>query len=326
MKLISRLALLAITVLGTTITGSINASDTEEIFAKLNRYSSISGWGVNSFWIETDKSVVLIDAQLLPEDAKMMASAIKTTGKPLKAVFITHPHPDHFAGLAALKDEFGKFAIYSSQTTADNLEVALQQFLKSGFSTPFGDRVEKRFVGVNKILGHKQQVTIDGLDFIVDDLGAGESENNSVVSVAQKRWLFTGDATMHHTHYYVGEGRPSKVLSQLAYLKKNYADAFFYTGHGEPARASIVDSQISYINTLQKLVAKAIKNRSNLSEDKKHLTNEKRLEVARQVVKQFPALGDFGFNPVQVAAMNLYGVETEMLATTNAESQSGAAQ
>jgi len=47
---------------------------------------------VNSFWIESEKGLILIDAQALTSNAKKLAALMKTSGKPLKGVIITHPH------------------------------------------------------------------------------------------------------------------------------------------------------------------------------------------------------------------------------------------
>ncbi|WP_444996243.1 MBL fold metallo-hydrolase [Aliikangiella sp. IMCC44359] len=280
---------------------------------KLNRYTSLEGWRVNSYWIETPKSIVIIDTQLLPEDAKKLASTIKLTGKPVKSVFITHPHPDHFAGLAVLEDEFGHFDIYASRKTAIKMEIALKQFLSSGFSKPFGERVEKRYVAANKLVRNGERVKIDGLTFKLDDLGPGEAENNSVIHVEQKNWLFTGDVTMHYMHYYLGEGRSQSVLKQLLYLKENYPDEYYYTGHGEPARSNILDSHIEYVQFIRNKVFQKISDKSHLNEDKTHLTSGKRHELVMNILKQYPDLGDYGFDAKKILAMSIYGVEAELL-------------
>jgi len=280
---------------------------------KLHRYTSLAAWNVNAFWIELENSIVLIDAQLLPQDAKMLASNIKSTGKPLAGVFITHPHPDHFAGLAVLKDTFGTFPIYASQETANHLAVALQQFLNSGFSKPFGDGVERRLVKVTNILKTNQAVTIEGQTFILDQLGAGESQDNCVIFMPQKNWLFTGDATMHHSHFYLGEGRSKNVLAQFQLIRQRYPEATLYSGHGEPARIGIVRELTDYVELVRALVGEAIQRSENLDDNKQQLTRHKRREIAEKIIKHFPNWNDFGFDPLQVAAMNIYGVEMELL-------------
>src|SRR4051812_39512704 len=54
---------------------------------------------VNTWWIETTRSVVVIDGLRTIPDAQAALAELEKIGKPVKAVFITHPHPDHIGGL-----------------------------------------------------------------------------------------------------------------------------------------------------------------------------------------------------------------------------------
>ncbi len=65
-------------------------------------------WGaaVDSAIIVGEESAVLIDAQLTVPNATRLADIIAATGKTLQTICITHVHPDHHLGLAAIMDRF----------------------------------------------------------------------------------------------------------------------------------------------------------------------------------------------------------------------------
>jgi glyoxylase-like metal-dependent hydrolase (beta-lactamase superfamily II) len=57
--------------------------------------SSPDAFFVNSFIIEGVKSLVLVDTQFVLSEASVVAEKIAGLQKPLAAILITHPHPDH---------------------------------------------------------------------------------------------------------------------------------------------------------------------------------------------------------------------------------------
>jgi glyoxylase-like metal-dependent hydrolase (beta-lactamase superfamily II) len=281
---------------------------------QLNRYTSLDAWQANSFWIETDKSLVLIDAQLLKSDATKLAAAMKSTGKPLAAVFITHPHTDHFAGLATFKEQFGSFPIYASETTSKQMPIAMETFLNGGFAKTFGERVERRLVEPSNMLENNQVVSIDGVEFAFADLGPGESEANSIVSVPSQNWLFSGDVTLHHMHYFLGEGHSSLVLQQLKNLKQQFANYTFYTGHGEPMSATILDDQINYVELTYNLVKTKLDEKVSKNELPVKLSQQDHEEIVQEINRNYPYYGSYGFKPEDFISWNVQGVEAELSA------------
>src|SRR5262249_9344301 len=57
---------------------------------------------VNAYLVETSTSVVVVDATLGVSDGKTLRSRVEALKKPLAAVIVTHAHPDHYGGVAAL--------------------------------------------------------------------------------------------------------------------------------------------------------------------------------------------------------------------------------
>src|ERR1700722_11368888 len=70
-----------------------------KMVAKVHMFTSTPGeMDTNSFLIETAASVVAIDTQFLGTPARQFRAMLDAIDKPLRAVVITHPHPDHFNG------------------------------------------------------------------------------------------------------------------------------------------------------------------------------------------------------------------------------------
>ena len=57
---------------------------------------------VNAYLIETANAVVAVDATLSESESRAFRKEVDALGKPLRAILVTHPHPDHVAGITNL--------------------------------------------------------------------------------------------------------------------------------------------------------------------------------------------------------------------------------
>ena len=247
----------------------------------------------------------------MTNDAEHLAVLLKSRNKKIAGLIITHPHPDHYGGTAKLQSILGKFPIYATQDTIDNMASSNQAYQKNTAAS-IGKYSYKKLIMPTHTVKSGETLTLAGMELLIDDLGKSESINNVVVWSNELKTLFTGDATMHFSHFYLGEGYSFEALKTFDYMKKTYAEATtLLSGHGDPSRLGILDDLKEYVLFVREQTFEAMKDNNNLGEDKKHLTRDARAKVAQKVILKFPNLGDFGFGQIPIVSMNIYGVEAE---------------
>jgi glyoxylase-like metal-dependent hydrolase (beta-lactamase superfamily II) len=68
--------------------------------------STPHGYSVTSTLVYGDNELLLIDPQFLLSEARQVVDMIHATGRTLTTIYSTHAHPDHFLGVAAIKEAF----------------------------------------------------------------------------------------------------------------------------------------------------------------------------------------------------------------------------
>jgi len=291
-----------------SVSGAVSAP------VEMAQVSSHVAWNTNSYWIEGETGVALIDAQLLPSDARRLAQQIKATGKPLAGVIITHPHMDHFGGLPVLRDILGDFPVYASKVTRDTIPAVHSQIL-GAYRMPnaFGEALDSRVPEITHLLEDGDTLTLGGVALQVFVLGPGEAADNLIVYQEDLKAVFAGDTFYPFTHYYLGEGRISGVLGHLNYLKAHFGpDTYVMPGHNDPGRMASVDTQIRYVAKLVALVRAARQVSANMG-DNGYLTERARAVVVAAMKQAFPGYDDFSFGADQILSWNSMGVETAIL-------------
>jgi glyoxylase-like metal-dependent hydrolase (beta-lactamase superfamily II) len=279
---------------------------------QLHRYTSSKAYNTNSYWLESDSGIALIDAQMLRSDAKLLATLIKSTGKPVTGAIITHPHFDHFGGLNLLRQEFGNFPIYTTEKTAAGFKPTHEAAL-SWITDSYGDDYDTTLIEADKIVASGTELELAGIKLVIDDIGAGESENSIVIYQPDQNILFTGDATMHHGHFYTGEGHSEGAIKQHEYIKATYGTAkTLYPGHGDPASPSmILDAEIEYIKFVQSIARTALSEGSIKKADGSGFKDEIVQGLVDKVIAKYSYLNDFGIGAKAYIGWNVVGILNE---------------
>ena len=90
-----------------------------------------TGLFVNSYLVEGESGVVVVDTSLLVSDIEALRARLKALKKPLRAIFVTHAHPDHFNGIHALVRD-GDVPVYAAAPVARRSNRSLRPSGRSG--------------------------------------------------------------------------------------------------------------------------------------------------------------------------------------------------
>ena len=114
---------------------------------KLQVYNaSENSFGVASVIVSGKTDAVLIDAQFTLADAEKVAQEIKTSGKKLITIYVSHGDPDFYFGLEVFKKYFPEVTAYASPATVEHIKATAQKKLEV-----WGERLGKNITS-NAIL------------------------------------------------------------------------------------------------------------------------------------------------------------------------------
>ena len=192
----------------------------------------------NAYLVETDNGVVAIDSTLTVSESNSLKSKIEAIDKPLLAILLTHPHPDHVAGVTNLVNSRNVSENVKIVTTqeVDRLIRATEEPKRKQWTPIFKEEWIGKWTYPNKIVNDGETLTFDGISYRLIDLGpGGDSDANSIwILDAQPKGAFVGDLVFNGTHSYIADNHLSDWLVNIERARKLLADAdTIYPGHGD---------------------------------------------------------------------------------------------
>jgi glyoxylase-like metal-dependent hydrolase (beta-lactamase superfamily II) len=147
--------------------------------------------------------ILLWDAQYHVADARRVADRIAASGKRLKAIVLSHPDHDHFAGTAAIVERFPGTPVYMTAA-------GLAEFNKTGRRDFQNEKSRRPAMFPDSVVTPSvlpsMHLTVDGEDVeVIPDLqGDVLTPTNSVLWIPSLQTALAGDVAFNGVHPWLG--------------------------------------------------------------------------------------------------------------------------
>lgn len=219
---------------------------------KIHRRGVETPFPLNSYIVEGEDGLVVVDAMLTNSASRNLRAKADGFGKPLRAVLLTHPHPDHYAGLGNLTEGLD-IPIVSIAEVNDiaRRDDADKDAVISGM---FGEEWPTNRVFPNDTIGDGETLDFGpGLRFTVMDIGPAESLHDSIfVLEGPAPTAFVGDLVYSFMHPYMADNTNPDWKRAISRLQSELPeDMILYVGHGLPATPAFLAWQKAYLDRFE---------------------------------------------------------------------------
>ncbi len=206
---------------------------------------------------------LLTDPPITVGQADELIAWVKNHQVPLKYIYITHGHADHWLTTNHLVAAFPDVQVLTSQRILDRIAGETPDGAVPGlWSTLFGEAVPTAPVNVNGEPFPTDGLRLGGEELFAHEVGHSDTDDTSILHVPSLDLMVAGDVIYNNVHQYVAEARDGgleawhRAIDQVDALHPTAVIA----GHKDATRpdaASDIDKTRGYLDKAAEIIARS---------------------------------------------------------------------
>lgn len=236
-----------------------------------------AGWKATSHIIELPSQLILVDTPLLPAHASEVVNLAASLGKPISRVYVSHAHPDHYAGTGLV--EAPGYALAPVMSAVNERGAAV---LKGAYAlTGHHDVDPVKPPAIDHAVTAGDEV-IDGVRFSFEPVRNAESADQLTIALPGDSILIAQDVLYNHVHAFVAEQSFDGWADAITALEARPYDTIL-PGHGQPGDRRLYAATRAYLTAARTAIAAA----------------SGPADLTRRLADAYPGYGGLEMQPVQ---------------------------
>src|SRR5712691_8390164 len=168
--------------------------------------------------ISGERDAVLIDAVITPEDAGRVVDWIRTTGKNLTTIYITHGHGDHFFGLNTILAAFPGARAVTAAAVVPEARGQLSPALMRFWNAVFPGQIPESPIVPEALDG--DVIDLEGHALRIVTVGQSDTGVSTIVHVPSLDAVIAGDVAYNGIHQWLAQTDHEKRMQWIASVEK----------------------------------------------------------------------------------------------------------